>query len=187
MKTVLLPDEKIRENVRQAMPGGVFAAIILGFGSAALLGLIPNLFGTNIVNLMGETAGLSAVGIAGVILSYFWHKQLLNIEYVAATKYSAEFDGEHLVVVGRSGRPTELKLATIKKIHFSGEYSKILKGATMLRRDRSEFDKLFSSRLLIYDDRKKHNFGAFFLSVDPDSFASIVEELVTLNPEIKVT
>ena len=89
MKTVLLPDEKIRENVRQAMPGGVFVAGILGFGSATLLGLIPNLFGTNIVNLMGGTVGLSLVGIAGVILSFYWHKLLLNIEYVAATKYSA--------------------------------------------------------------------------------------------------
>ena len=187
MKTKLIADSDIRDNVRTAMPGGLFAAVVLGFGSTVPLGLLPNIFGTNIVELLGETVGLGTIGFVGLVFSLLWYRLLLYMEYSAAIKYVAELKGDKLVVVGRSGRPIEFSPDDIKRIHFSGEYSPIIKGALLLRRDRTEFDNAFRSLMFIQDSRKKYKFGPFFLSIDLDSFASIVHELTLRNPDIKIT
>ena len=187
MKTRLLSDSDIRNNVSQALPGGLFAALVLGLGSAMVLGLVPNVFGTNLVNLMGEALGFGVVGVAALALSILWYMLLYRIEYVAATKYSAELKDGQLEVIGRSGRSVKFSPDDIKRIHFSGEYSAILKGALVIRRDRKDFDNVFRAQLSIVDIRKKYRFGPFFLSVDPNSFASIVHELTLLNPSIEVT
>ena len=48
--------------------------------------------------------------------------------------------------------------------------------------------KLAESELRITDAKgKKHKFEGFFLSVDPESFAAVVNLMMEANPEISIT
>ena len=187
MKTQLLPDHEIRENVGNSMAGAPFVAAILGLVPIFLTGLILKLCGILMLKGAG-TGALIALGCAWAALSWASYRLLIYIEYTAANKFHAELDDKHLVVTGRSGREIELLIDQIDAVNFSGKYSEFTKAILVFRRDREEFHKLLSSMLTITDRKgKKHKFERFFLSVDPESFAALIDLLIQKNPDIEVT
>ena len=184
MKTSLLSDDQIRANIRSTMPVAWFLAFVMG---SAIVGSIM----WAVKTLNGAPLGPVAACIFGVLwILAMWlsYRFISTLEYKAALKYEAELAGGQFIVTGRSGKPKTFVASEIKSIHFSGEYSILIKAIASRKLEGKAMGKLAESELRITDAKgKKHKFEGFFLSVDPESFAAVVNLMMEANPEISIT
>jgi len=185
MKTSLLPDDQIRANIRSTMPAAGSLAFVMG---SAIVGSI--LWAVKTLNgaPLGGPVAVCIFGVLWILAMWLSYRFISTLEYKAALKYEAELAGDQFIVTGRSGKPKTFVASEIKSIHFSGEYSIFIKAIASRKLEGKAMGKLAESELRITDAKgKKHKFEGFFLSVDPESFAAVVNLVMEANPEISIT